>query len=316
VDDNNSSLPWVLTIAFLSLPFATLRHLRMGAMQGLKSVNLAFIPEYIIMPVIVIISTSLVFISTKEQLSSIPTSLITFVAIIISFLIGWKWLNQLIPSSLQKVPCQYESQKWFSTALPLMFLGSLHIINTKVDIIMLGNLQEATSVAIYVVVVNLSQLIIFIQKSIDNVLAPNIAELYANGETQKLQSIVTKCSRTVLFSSTILTLVLLSNCNIILNIFGNEYLAGSTALIILCVAQLINAITGPALLLLNMTGYGRVTAFNALIAAISNVILNAILIPMFDFNGAAIATATSIIFTNVVNCIFVYQKLKIKAIGI
>ena len=314
--NDNLSLAWVLTIAFLSLPFATLRQLRMGAMQGLKAVNLAFIPEYIIMPILVIIASGLVFISSKQQLSAIIASLITFVAIIVSFLIGWKWLNQLMPSSLQKVPSQYQSQSWLSTALPLMFLGSLHIINSKIDILMLGNLQGATSVAIYVIVVNISQLVIFLQKSMNNVLAPNIAELYANGQTKKLQKIVTKCSRTVFFGSVILTIILLLSRNLILNIFGNEYLAGSNTLIILGVAQLINTATGPVVLLLNMTGYGRITALNSLIAAISNVVLNAILIPLFDFNGAAIATATSIIFTNVLNCILVSKNLKINSSGI
>lgn len=316
VGNSNLSLAYLLTIAFLTLPFATLRQLRMGAMQGLKAVNLALIPEYIIMPILVIVISGLVFFVNHQKLNSIIASLITLIAIVISFLIGWQWLNRVIPPSLQKVSCQYHSQNWILTALPLMFLGGVHIINSKIDILMLGNLQGAKSVAIYVVVVNISQLVIFIQKSINNVLAPNIAELYASGQTKKLQKIVTKCSRIMFFSSVIFTAILLINRHRILNLFGSEYLAGSNTLIILLVAQMINTGTGPVGLLLNMTGYGKVTAYSSLIAAISNVILNAFLIPLFDFNGAAIATAVSIIFTNITNCFMVNKNLKINSSAI
>jgi O-antigen/teichoic acid export membrane protein len=316
VANDNLSLAWVLTIAFLSLPFATLRQLRMGAMQGLKAVNVALIPEYIIMPILIIVASGLIFFFSNQELSPIMASLITLIAIIVSFLIGWQWLNQVIPSSVNNAIFKYQTLNWRKTALPLMFLGSLHIINSKLDILMLGNLQGATSVAIYVVVVNIALLIVFIQKSIEQVLAPNIAELYAQNEIQKLQKIVSKCSRTMLLLSTIFAVILVFSRHLVLGIFGNEYLAGGNTLIILTVAQLINTGSGPVALLLNMTGYGNLTARTALSTVFANIVLNAILIPLFDFNGAAIATAISIIGSNLVNCIFVYQKLNIKASGL
>jgi O-antigen/teichoic acid export membrane protein len=176
---------------------------------------------------------------------------------------------------------------------------------------MLGILQGSQAVAVYVVVSNLSQLIVFSQIAINNVLAPNIASLYAVGNIKKLQNLVTQCTRLVSATSFVTTVILILSREWLLQLFGNEFIQGANALIILAIAQLVNASTGPVGLLLNMTGHERYTAMTASVGAITNTFLNLLLIPKLGVNGAAIATGISIIFINILNCVWVGKKISI-----
>jgi O-antigen/teichoic acid export membrane protein len=76
-------------------------------------------------------------------------------------------------------------------------------------------------------------------------------------------------------------------------IFGPEFGAAYLPLLILCAGQLVNAATGCAILLLNMTGNERYPLLATMVAAFLNVMLNLLLIPPYGIHGAAIATASS-----------------------
>ena len=82
-------------------------------------------------------------------------------------------------------------------------------------------------------------------------------------------------------------------------VFGEEYADGRIALAILCVGQLTNALVGSVGFLLNMTGNERDVAKGFAIAAIINIALNLVLIPLFGIEGAAFATAVSMMVWNV-----------------
>ena len=96
-----------------------------------------------------------------------------------------------------------------------------------------------------------------------------------------------------------------------MGLFGQEFVSGSPALIILSGAQLVNAAAGSVGLTLMMTGHERSTAYGLFVSAVVNVVLNAVLIPQFGVVGAAVATATSTILWNVLLIIEVYRKLGI-----
>ena len=80
---------------------------------------------------------------------------------------------------------------------------------------------------------------------------------------------------------------------LVLSLFGAEFTAASTALLILIAGQLVNAVTGPCNLLLSMTGHQATTARIMAGAVGVNLALNLALIPRFGIEGAAVATMLS-----------------------
>ena len=97
----------------------------------------------------------------------------------------------------------------------------------------------------------------------------------------------------------------------IMHLAGEEFIAGSVALILVCLGQIINSIVGSVGYLNTMTGHPQLNLIGSVIAMAVNVVLNLLLIGPLGINGAAIATAASLGVGNIINFIFMYKNLKI-----
>jgi O-antigen/teichoic acid export membrane protein len=94
-----------------------------------------------------------------------------------------------------------------------------------------------------------------------------------------------------------------------MGLFGPEFVAGSTVLMVLALGQLINVITGSVGFLLSMTGHERDLLKSTVIAAILMLILCAWLIPAYGMMGAAIAQTVSLSVQMFTNSWFVKRAL-------
>ncbi len=97
----------------------------------------------------------------------------------------------------------------------------------------------------------------------------------------------------------------------VLRLFGEEFTAGFTALVILTVGQMVNAGAGSVGLLLQMTGHERDVAVGLAIALAMNLALNLALIPVWGVNGAALGATANVILLNVLLAVQVRRKLGI-----
>lgn len=94
-----------------------------------------------------------------------------------------------------------------------------------------------------------------------------------------------------------------------LSFFGSEFTSGSTALSILVFGQLVNAAAGSVGLLLVMTAHEREAAIGMGVGLSLNVLLNTLLIPLWGIEGAAGASATSMIVWNLWLAVRVHRRL-------
>jgi O-antigen/teichoic acid export membrane protein len=97
--------------------------------------------------------------------------------------------------------------------------------------------------------------------------------------------------------------------DILAGFFGPDFASAELALAVLAVGQLINAATGPAGPILNMTGFERDTTLITLVAAVVAVVLSFALIPTWGVEGAAFAAAGSFASWNLLLSIQVYRRL-------
>ncbi|GLI33414.1 hypothetical protein DAMNIGENAA_08470 [Desulforhabdus amnigena] len=100
-------------------------------------------------------------------------------------------------------------------------------------------------------------------------------------------------------------------------IFGSDFVnKGIPVVIIFTLAQFINSITGGVGFTLIMTGKQKIEFYNSIGLFFVNFTLNLILIPSLGCMGAAIATATSVIFSNILRLMQVYIFYKMQPYGI
>lgn len=309
--DLEKNIAIALTLAMVTIPIASLRNLRVGAMKGLGRIVLGEIPDSLIGPTIIICLTCAIYLLFPQTANVYWVLGIKIVAIAITFAIGTWWLRRSLPSEVRGVRPEYQTKQWLSAALPFMFLGTTYLINARIDILMLGGIKGVEAVGIYTIIAAITKLTIFIHQAANSVLAPTIATLYSEGKLQQLEQIIQKSVLIVFSISLLIGVTMMGLGKYLLLIFGSEFVPGQTAMNILIIGQIFNALTGPVGLVLNMTGHQNFTAITLGTTAVLNIIFNAVLIPQWGINGAAIATTTSLILTNIFNVIFFQKKLNI-----
>jgi O-antigen/teichoic acid export membrane protein len=181
-------------------------------------------------------------------------------------------------------------------ALPFMWLGGMYLVNSRVDLIMLGSMKGAQEAGIYAIAIRAAELVPFMGVAVNLVLAPRIAQLYHAGSHALLQRMVSSAIRRVFLATLPLALVLtVAAWWILYYLFGSEFTPAARPLQILAVSQLAAVAFGSLGTILNMVGQERLSLVGVGIALGLNAVLNAILIPRFGADGAAVATGTSLI---------------------
>jgi O-antigen/teichoic acid export membrane protein len=297
--------------ALISLPVLTLMRVQQAAMQGLNQVVVGQLPGMLFHPSLFIVLIGSASLFSKEYLTAQMMVGMNIVAAVLACAIGAKLLDKTFPHAVHISPPTYQASLWLRSALPLMFLASVQVIKSRTDILLLGALRGAEAVGVYSVATRGADLITFFLIANNASLAPTIASLYAKGDLDQLQRVVTSSARLTLLCSLPLAVGLIGGGQWFFTLFGPDFTQGQATLAILSAGQFINVAMGSVGQLLIMTGHERDAARGVGISALSNVLLNIILIPHWGVEGAAAATASSTILWNILLAKWVYKRLGI-----
>lgn len=303
----------VFWIAMMSLPFLSISRLRESAMRALNHILVGQLPEMVIRPVLLVLFISGAFFFFGESFTAPWGMGINTVAVAVACFAGIEMLRRALPEKVVQAPPKYLPKVWFVSALPMLLIGSMYIVNNQTDTVMLGILKDTEAVGIYTVANRGASLIGFVLMAFNTSFAPTFASLYAQGDRQQLQEVVKKCCRMTFLAALPIAIPLMVLSQWLLGIFGEEFISGQMVLIILSLGNLVCAFTGSVALLLIMTGYERDTAIGVSCSALLNMILNYLLIPKWGVEGAAIATASSTLFWNILLVVFAYKRLRINS---
>ncbi|BBO19071.1 conserved hypothetical protein [Candidatus Brocadia pituitae] len=298
-------------VAMVSLPLITLIRLRQAVLRGFNRVIAGQVPEMLIQPVIFIFFIGGAYVVLGKGLTA-PWALgMNLAATGVAFGVGAMVLLKTLPIKVRETSPAYKIREWIRSALPLMLITGMQIINARTDIIMLGSMKGPQEAGVYAVANRGAEFVTFILLAVNTTLGPMVASLHAEGDREKLQRVVTKSTRIILAFSLPIGLALIIFGHWFLLLFGEAFTQGRTTLSILSAAQLVNATMGSVGPLLVMTGHERNVAIGVGISAALNVLLNALLIPQWSIAGAAIATASSMITWNILLAVWVYRTIGI-----
>lgn len=221
--------------------------------------------------------------------------------------------RKLLAISPPDTPEQDGEALTIRAALPFAYAGCLYLANTRIDLMLLGAIHGAEAAGPYAAASRLAELVSMSLVASIAVIGPQIARTHHHGNHVALQHLVSKAT----FWVTICTLpavalMILASKPMLLLLFGNEFTGASTSLQILAVAQAMNALSGPAGMLLNMTGHERLTIHGLAMSLILNIVLGLALIPMYGSIGAAIAAACSILAWNLALIFWAKKHLNIR----
>jgi O-antigen/teichoic acid export membrane protein len=143
----------------------------------------------------------------------------------------------------------------------------------------------------------------------NGIFAPIIADLYNRGKHSELSQLFKTISKWTLLLTLPVFFTFVFAGPAILALFGRDFGEGWSVVVILGVCKLINISTGPAGLMLVMSGRPTIELINSGVLGLGNILLNVWLIPRYGALGAAMGTGLSMVFINLVRLIEVYHIL-------
>lgn len=211
---------------------------------------------------------------------------------------------------------QYELREWIRTSLPMLLIRGFAVIMNRVDVLMVGLLLGAAPTGIYAVALRTADLTSFSLLAVNAVTSRRISPLYKQGRMEELESIAKRATLVSFFVSmgTFAGIVLFSN--FLLSLFGEDFLLGRNTLLILGFGHVVNAAVGPVGFLMHLTGHQNISSRVYGVSMVMNIVLNYVLIQyaQLGIEGAAIATAATMIFQNTWMYIEVRRHLKMSTL--
>ena len=304
-------------IALLLLPLFALYNLRANATRGLEYVVRARFPGMIVRPGLLLVGIASIYLFRPYQLSAPVAMAVNVGAGAVTLGLGVFFLRRVLPTEVKVAKAEYAPRPWVKAAFPMLVYGGAQIVLGQTDIVMLGAMRGAEEVGLYAAANRLAFLLIYVMMAAEIIIAPIMARLYANSEKQRLQKILTQAVRIAFFSVLPFGMVLIFAGGNILTVFGHKFVAARAALAILTVGRLLHVALGPGPLLLSMAGYEKTVAYILSGAVLGNVTGNAVLIPLYGIDGAAIASAVSLILIRFVLSMYAVLRtgLRVTVIG-
>ncbi len=299
---------FVFSLALVLLPIISLSTHRQAAMKGLKKVVTGQMPELLVKPLLISSSLTVAYIMFSKAFSVYTALYINIASSFIAYIAGAALLRHVTPHELSNAPIKYDTGLWIKSSMPFLLISVLQIINFSADILMLGILRGAAETGVYTVAARISNLILFILASVGLTASPMIASLYAKNEIKELQRLLTNSAR-LIFIVTIPTVILtILYSDLILGMFGEDFIDAKLPLIILCTGLAITSFLGISGHVALMIGLEKEIAKFVALSSVLNITLNLLLIPKYGAIGAAIANTTSFMFWYICATIFVYRK--------
>ncbi len=190
-------------------------------------------------------------------------------------------------------------------AFSLFLTALLQVVRGWTDTIFLGRYYTEADVGIYKVAFRIATITSLTLTAFLLTVAPKIAELHAKGEMKRLAVVVQNTTKLIFWTSAPPLILFIIFPKFFLGVFGQDFLIGAVALMILSIGQFINAATGPVGNLLMMTGKQDVNRNIVIGTTIFTVILNAIVIPKYGIIGAAVVNVIGIFLYNIIPFILV-----------
>jgi len=216
------------------------------------------------------------------------------------------WISEygtLTPKWIPPIPLEMVKKGiWYALSLLVVSM------NFRIDVLMLGKLKSVESVGIYSTGVNITELLQNIPQAIGMVLFSYSSNWQINKYSENIIKVIS-ISKTMVILNIFLGVVLVIISPHLIPLVWGEAFRNSSKVIPLLLPGII-ALSPFMVLHLFMAGQGKpkLTLYAFVPALITNVILNLLLIPKWDYLGAALASSISY-FIGTVIYIIIFKSI-------
>ncbi|NLT37155.1 MAG: flippase [Methanomassiliicoccus sp.] len=224
-------------------------------------------------------------------------------------LVGPTIIVSLLSPLLIREHLRRDGSHWDVTALKITTIFGLYVVlgnaisflNTQINSILIGYYMTPTEVGIFAVAALLAQVLTLMPSAVQRVTAPSMAAKYGKGDMEGVRRIYySTLKKSFLITIICASIIAVLGPYIITFFFTNEYSTAYEPLLILLLGYVFAASFGAVGATLSSIGRVNVPFKIGVICTILNIALNVLLIPHMGMNGAAIATAVTLILNFVI----------------
>ena len=217
----------------------------------------------------------------------------TLAGAIVGLVLGAALLTRKVPGILQP---SAETGPWrvrrmLSESWPLMGTSMLAFLLLWTDVLLMGVFRESGEVGVYGACARLAPAIMLAHESLGPIFIARLSDLYAGGDWVGIRHLYRFTARWAIWPGLALASALALWSTELLSLFGPEFSAGATVLIVLAGGKAVATSMGISGRVFAVTGKARINLINMLLLVGGNVILNLLWIPDHGALGAAAATS-------------------------
>ena len=207
-----------------------------------------------------------------------------------------------------------------------VFVGGASVmIVTRLDMMMISSMLDLEQVAFYTVAFFIGNAIKVPGKSIASISFPLVAKAWEKQDYKQIKTLYTKSSINQLIIGGVFFLCIWLNIDDIFSLLPTKFQVGKWVVFYIALAQLFNLGSGLNGTIIVTSKYYRYDLYTNVILVFVTIITNYILIPdssplssygIVGINGAALATAISVLLFNLIRLILIKVKFGIQPFSI
>jgi O-antigen/teichoic acid export membrane protein len=186
---------------------------------------------------------------------------------------------------------------WVYTA-PRGLAAAAQLTLQRLDIVLVAAFLGAAPAAVYTAATRFVVLGQLGNQAVALAVQPKFSELMAHEDIDRTRQVYRTSTAWVLAVTWPVHLLVAMLSPLLMRLFGHGYGDGRPVMVILAMAMLVATGCGMVTMLLLMSGRSRENLFNVVVALVSNLVLNVLLIPRMGIEGAAVAWAAAIVLSN------------------
>jgi len=279
-----------VSLLALVLFFDQLAALRMSVLRGLNHPVWGQLPEVLVRPGVIVLTLSVMAFAWHGELGVRHVFVALLLGAGVSMLAGAAVLWKKAPADLTRAQPAFRTREWIATAASLAGNAGLILVNSYVDVLLLGSLSSLEEVGIYRVAMQVSLFSGFVYTALNLLASQRFAYLRTKGDQKGLQDSAVRMARFAALGSLPLPIVFaMAGKPVLAFAFGTAFLPALTPMFVLFLNQSFNASAGMTRTLLVMCGKeGTLIPFTLASIAL-NVGLGVLLVPRLGAVGAAIS---------------------------
>ena len=190
--------------------------------------------------------------------------------------------------------------------------GITNMLIYAIDQWMLGGMMGMAEVGIYTTSFFVTSLILIPWRALSKITTPLVAEHWKDKNLPEIDRLYKRTSLINLLAGSFLFLGLFINADNLFRLLPPEYAAGFFTLVYIGLTRLFVMVTGlNAYILLNSHRYKWDVALSTSMIGVT-IVSNYFLIPIYEIDGAALATLTTFILMNTIRTALVYGFFKLQ----